>query len=451
MDTLAVGRSKWYIEPSLDPIFALVLPVTLARLVSGLPLVALIAWAIAGLACRSYAMVALPALLLGTYYGALTIFGALALGRSTVPGGAHAPSVSVLIPAHNEASVIERTLTSVTAQDHPDYEVIVIDDHSTDGTAALTETWPVRTLRLTGGGPSGKSEALNAGLAIARGQVIVVLDADARIAPEFLRRGAERLAGTPDACALQAGLRIDNPDDTLWTALQADELGILNDCIEAARTRLGGATRVLGNGQFVRREALLAVGGWQNGLVDDLDLTLRLVLAGQGRVVAAPDLIVHQEAVPTLSALLRQRARWFEGHLQTAGATWGRVAIAPHLPLRLKADLLLCLASVLMPLVGLLGLVAGAIAQVPGLFHDAGLAALNGLGSLAVFLLGLLTVGRAARRVEGTWRWRPLFTYALLMPVFFLALSRALFSLATGGAGRWDKTARVAQTLEGRP
>lgn len=104
------------------------------------------------------------------------------------------PTVSVVIPAYNAARWIEETLQSVFAQDYPDYEVIVVDDGSTDNTAEVVDRFPqVRCIRKPNG---GQASARNVGIRAAQGQYIAFLDADDLWLPEKLRVQMEHLQKT---------------------------------------------------------------------------------------------------------------------------------------------------------------------------------------------------------------------------------------------------------------
>src|SRR5690606_25527355 len=100
------------------------------------------------------------------------------------------PSVSVLVPAHNEEAVVGHAVRSMLAMDYPDFEVIVIDDGSTDDTVgALAPLAADRRLRLVRKVVNeGKAMALNDALPLSRGEIVLILDADAEPAPDLLRR-----------------------------------------------------------------------------------------------------------------------------------------------------------------------------------------------------------------------------------------------------------------------
>ena len=108
-------------------------------------------------------------------------------------------AVSVIIPARNAARTLDETLESIRAQTHTRWEAIVVDDGSTDGTAEVAAKFPAldSRFRVVTQPPGGVSAARNAGLAEARHEWLLFLDADDLIRPAYLQRMMERLAAEP--------------------------------------------------------------------------------------------------------------------------------------------------------------------------------------------------------------------------------------------------------------
>src|SRR5262245_50985738 len=101
--------------------------------------------------------------------------------------------VSVIIPLYNKATTVERTLASIDAQTIRDFEVIVVDDGSTDGSADLIAAWPEPRIRLIRQENAGPGAARNKGLAEANGRYVAFLDADDEWLPEFLEHSLHLL------------------------------------------------------------------------------------------------------------------------------------------------------------------------------------------------------------------------------------------------------------------
>jgi len=151
-------------------------------------------------------------------------------------------------------------------------------------------------------------------LPLARGEVIVVFDADAYVEPDFLKKTLPVLA--PEGVgAVQAQKRIFEHQDGFLPECQSSEYAI-DTHFQHGRDVIGGAVELRGNGQLIKRAALIDVGGWNNlSITDDLDLTMRLLVA-KWDVRFCPDAHVFEEAVTSWKALLRQRRRWAEGSIR---------------------------------------------------------------------------------------------------------------------------------------
>lgn len=229
------------------------------------------------------------------------------------------PRVSVLVAARNEEAVVERLVANLCALDYEDFEVWVADDGSTDSTyRRLVEAGRnqprLQILRRPQGSRPGKSAVLNDLAAKAKGDILAVFDADAQVEPDFLQRNVALFAD-PELGAVQARKMIVNAKENFWTRGQAAEM-LLDTCQLQQRASIGGTAELRGNGQLVRVEALRLVKGWtETTVTDDLDLSLKLPLAGFNvQFVAEP--CVFEEGVTTWESLFRQRSRWAEGGFQ---------------------------------------------------------------------------------------------------------------------------------------
>lgn len=230
------------------------------------------------------------------------------------------PSVDILIPAKNESRVIEKTVRGFCELDYPNYKVWVVDDASDDNTPQILERLKKEIpqfdyiIRPKGSYP-GKSAGLNDALPHCRAEVIAVFDADAYVEPDFLKRILPVLE-PEDIGAVQAQKRIyEHQKSIMLPSCQASEYA-LDTYFQVGRDLIGGAVELRGNGELMKREALIDVGGWNNkAITDDLDLTMRLLLSKWG-LRFSPDTHVYEEAVTTWKGLIRQRRRWAEGSIR---------------------------------------------------------------------------------------------------------------------------------------
>jgi cellulose synthase/poly-beta-1,6-N-acetylglucosamine synthase-like glycosyltransferase/peptidoglycan/xylan/chitin deacetylase (PgdA/CDA1 family) len=229
----------------------------------------------------------------------------------------YAPPTSIIVPALNERVGIERAVRSLVASDYPEYEVIVVDDGSTDGTGDVVERLELDGVRVLQQANSGKAAALNRGLAAARHQMIAMVDADTLFEPDSLRRLVAPLAD-PRVGAVSGNTKVGNRHGLLgrWQHIEY-VMGFnldrrLYDVLRCMPTVPGAI------GAF-RREALAAAGGMSaDTMAEDTDLTIAIGRAGWD-VVYAQDARAWTEAPASLSALWRQRYRWSFGTMQ---AVW---------------------------------------------------------------------------------------------------------------------------------
>ncbi|MDQ2689045.1 MAG: glycosyltransferase family 2 protein, partial [Chloroflexota bacterium] len=288
------------------------------------------------------------------WHGARVMRRAYADGRSGAaePTGLALgfPFVSLVMPARNEAPVVAGAVAALRDQRYhgpdgrPAYQLLVVDDASTDATQAQAhqaadgrEHVLVRR-REAAGGPRTKASVLAWAMPYLLGDVIGVVDADTRVAPSFLEGAMRAWARDPAAVALQVARRARNESVSWLTRAQAEEQ-LMDMASQCGRWATDGTAELRGNGMFVRREALDAVGGWKVGaLTEDLELSTRLSAAGQ-HVTLAPEVAVDEEAVETIGALWRQRMRWAEGSLRRLLEHGPGVVLGPQ-SLARKADFL---------------------------------------------------------------------------------------------------------------
>ncbi len=224
--------------------------------------------------------------------------------------------ISVLIPAFNEARVIEASVRRVLASLDATLEVIVIDDGSSDETSAIVSSAfagneRVKLLTLANG---GKANALNRGLEVAKGAIVVALDADTQFEPETISRLA-RWFGDPEIGAVAGNAKVGNKVN-LVTRWQAVEYVTAQNLERRAFAGLGAIMVVPGAVGAWRRTALDAVGGYPiNTLAEDQDLTIAIQRAGW-RIANDVEAIAWTEAPQTLRSLAKQRFRWAFGTLQ---------------------------------------------------------------------------------------------------------------------------------------
>jgi peptidoglycan-N-acetylglucosamine deacetylase len=226
------------------------------------------------------------------------------------------PLISVLIPCFNEEKVIAASVARILASEWRRLEILVLDDGSKDGTAAAVraafEGEPrVRLLSFENG---GKARALNRGLAVTKGEIVVALDADTLFPPETLPR-LVRWFENPKVGAVAGNAMVGNRLN-LITRWQALEYVTAQNLERRALAALGAVTVVPGAVGAWRRDALTELGGYPSDtLAEDQDLTLAFQRAGW-RVEFDSSARAYTEAPDTVAGLLNQRFRWSFGTLQ---------------------------------------------------------------------------------------------------------------------------------------
>jgi 1,2-diacylglycerol 3-beta-glucosyltransferase len=389
---------------------------------------------------------------------------ALASRRPPIPpeGAAEAlentatpPTFTVLVGARDEAEVLPRLVRDVALQDYrsavgePLFELIVVDDRSVDGSGDVVAAAArqsgienlTRVVRRDGAGlPDGKGAALTAAQAeVCRGDVVLVLDADARIEPCFLRRAAGYFAA--GANAVTARRRILDAESSWLAGAQADEQ-TLDGELNRGRWAMGGCSEFRGNGIMVRRELLAAVGGWRAAaLTEDLDLSSRVAAMAGERVAWAIDVEVWEEPVRDAMGLWRQRLRWAEGALRRALEHGPAVISSPHLPVGSRLDFVAYVGQLAVPAV-----VVGAAASAVATGRKRSLVAL-----LAAYLGASAGLGwdslRWERGPDGgalghAERARRAIRVSLFNGLWLAVVPRALLNLAfRGGPVRYEKMA----------
>ena len=225
--------------------------------------------------------------------------------------------VSIIIPAYNEEVVLGACLRSILATGWRRLEVIVVDDGSTDATAAVAAPF-TRDPRVTFLSKinGGKGSALNLGIAHATGEILIFVDADGLFTPTTIPQllSGFRHPGVGAVCGNDQPVNITGP----LTALLALMTHVGTGMTRRALALLGMLPIVAGNSGAFRADAVRRVGGFrEDTLGEDLELTWRIHFAGWD-VEFAPHALVLAEVPSTLSALWKQRVRWQRGLIQTA-------------------------------------------------------------------------------------------------------------------------------------
>jgi cellulose synthase/poly-beta-1,6-N-acetylglucosamine synthase-like glycosyltransferase len=334
---------------------------------------------------------------------------------------------------------------SLVASDH-DVEVVVVDDASTDATAAVVGQLKLPGVRVARVPKGGKAAALNTGIALSKHPIIVMLDADTVVEPEAIHRLVQPFAD-PTVGAVAGNVKVGNRGSVLarWQHIEYvigfnldRRLYERFDCIPTVPGALGA----------FRRLAVNAAGGiTDDTLAEDTDLTIAVHRAGW-RVVYVDDARSWTEVPATIGQLWRQRYRWSYGTMQ---ALWKHRAglLDPGRPGRFgrRGLPLLALFTVILPL----------LAPLIDIFAVYGLVFLGRTETLiawtAVMVVQFLTAVLAFRLDRE--RLRPLWALPLQQVVYrqltYLVLVHSMVTAASGGRLHWQKLNRTGEAAQSAP
>jgi len=228
------------------------------------------------------------------------------------------PPISILVPAYNEGIVLERALTSLMQLEYPEYEVLVVDDGSTDNTLEIATQWEGQRgpghFRVITKPNGGKATALNAGIEHSHHPLILCMDADSYLEPRALLNAARHFSD-PSVGAVAGNVKVENRGRIL-TRLQALEYIEGLNMPRRAQGFISAVNIVPGPVGLFRREALEEVGGYDTDtFAEDADLTLKIMEVGW-RAEYEDQAIAWTEAPESWRDLTQQRYRWTRGILQ---------------------------------------------------------------------------------------------------------------------------------------
>lgn len=235
------------------------------------------------------------------------------------------PTVSIMVPAHNEAMVIVQTVEALLRFDYPHdlYEIIVINDNSSDESAQLLaevqQRNPGRSLTIintdnkTGG--KGKSNALNIGYNQCKGEFIAIYDADNTPERSALRYLACELASNEKLGAVIGKFRTRNKNASLLTRFVNIETLAFQWMAQAGRWNLFKLCTIPGTNFVIRRTILDAIGGWDiKAIAEDTEISFRIYMMNY-MIKFLPYAVTWEQEPQTVRVWFKQRTRWVKGNI----------------------------------------------------------------------------------------------------------------------------------------
>jgi len=229
------------------------------------------------------------------------------------------PFVSIIVPAFNEAEVIHASLSSLLELRYPYYEILAVDDGSTDNTYEVMREFEgnhygvrVSVFRKEN---SGKADTLNYGIRRSRAPIVVCMDSDSRLTAEALRYAVKHF-NDPNVGAVAGNVKVINRHN-IWTKLQALEYIEGLNIVRKAQAFWRSVNVIPGPIGIFRRTAIEATGGYDSDtFAEDFDMTVKILAAGW-KINYEPKSVAYTEAPEELLDVIKQRYRWSRGILQT--------------------------------------------------------------------------------------------------------------------------------------
>jgi poly-beta-1,6-N-acetyl-D-glucosamine synthase len=228
------------------------------------------------------------------------------------------PFVSIIVPAYNEAEVIQSSLSSLLELRYPYYEIIAVDDGSTDGTFDQMKEFEgnhygvrVSVYRKEN---SGKAETLNYGIRRSKAPIVVCMDSDSRLTADALRYAIAHFKD-PHVGAVAGNVKVINRHN-IWTKLQALEYIEGLNIVRNAQAYFRSVNVIPGPIGIFRRKAIEATGGYDSDtFAEDFDMTVKILAEGW-KIDYEPKAVAYTEAPEELLDIIQQRYRWSRGILQ---------------------------------------------------------------------------------------------------------------------------------------
>lgn len=233
------------------------------------------------------------------------------------------PFVSIIVPVYNEELVLKQSIESLLLLDYSNYEIIVVNDGSSDNTAGVAETmvgyqqgrYGEVKVSLINKPNGGKAKALNAGISYSNAEIVLCMDGDSQLSEECLKLAVRHFTN-PEIGAVAGNVKVLNRRK-LFTDLQALEYIEGLNMARSAQSFVKLVNIIPGPIGLFRKKAIEEAGYYSSDtFAEDADLTLK-ILANGWKIYYEPLAISWTEAPEKLQQLLKQRYRWTRGILQS--------------------------------------------------------------------------------------------------------------------------------------
>jgi len=346
------------------------------------------------------------------------------------------PLVSVIVPCYNEALTLKNCITSILSQTYKNYEILIIDDGSTDSTLEVANSLSDTKIRTFTKPNGGKASALNYGIERSNGEIIVSLDADSIFLPNTLSKLISPFSD-PEIIAVCGNIKISNRN-TLLTKLQSLEYISGLNIQRRAFAYLNCMQIISGAIGAFRKTQLVEVGGYsRDTLVEDMDVTVTLAKKGY-KIEYISSAIAYTESPESLHDFHKQRYRWSYGLFEV---------IQKHKPILFKTTR-----------IGIIGLPYILISLILETFLTLSIPLIMvvdiffnlSYNTLAIFLMVLLSrciIFLYTFHLDKENKKLILFTpiYMVYIQYVNLITIKALFHFTTGKKASWNKIKRLGK------
>ena len=239
------------------------------------------------------------------------------------PAGGYFPFVSIIVPVYNEEKVVKESIQSLLELDYSNYEIIVVNDGSTDKTREVAETLvgyqegknSLVKVSLINKPNGGKAKALNAGIRLSKAEIVLCMDGDSQLSEDSVKLAVRHFTNM-EIGAVAGNVKVLNRGK-LFTDLQALEYIEGLNMARSAQSFMRLVNIIPGPIGLFRKKAVEGAGYYSSDtFAEDADLTLKILASGW-KIYYEPNSISFTEAPAKLQQLLKQRYRWTRGILQS--------------------------------------------------------------------------------------------------------------------------------------
>ena len=227
----------------------------------------------------------------------------------------NSPKISIIVPAYNEEKTVSNCIQSLLSLDYPNYEILLVDDGSTDQTYQQALKNKTDKLIILHQENKGKPNALNNGIRHSTGEIILTVDADTTLDKQALRKIADHFATNKNLGAIAGNVKV-KAEPTLINNLQSAEYATGINLVKKGQSQLGCVMVVPGPVAALKREAIEKAGYFSDEtFAEDFDLTLNILKKGY-KIEYEEEALAYTDTPKNIEDLIKQRRRWYRGMIQ---------------------------------------------------------------------------------------------------------------------------------------